>query len=266
MRRAFAWSYLLAVILLGIAAVAVRVPAVGVRGSDDAAPAARRVAVVRATPAGLRDPVVEVRVRPRHGGIEAPEGVSHHGQLVVDVVDAEGRPVDQADVLPVDCPGFRPLEGGDYEVEVGPCALQAVRRDGAVLARGPVSTALVDESDPAYVALEVPDVRFGGIGIEVEPDESGLRVVDVSPGAPADEVGLSPGDTIVALEGQPVADMGPERFAEATTGAEGTEVELTVTGLGQDSGGAWDGEPSPSASGVGGHVRTVRVTRAYLRG
>jgi S1-C subfamily serine protease len=62
-------------------------------------------------------------------------------------------------------------------------------------------------------------VRRGYLGVGAQParlpadlaeqvgQETGLLLVSVEPGAPADEAGLTLGDTIVALDGQPVRHM-----------------------------------------------------------
>jgi S1-C subfamily serine protease len=177
-------------------------------------------------------------------------------RLVIDVVDADGRPVDGAFGVAVSCPGFDGGPPGEYDVEPGPCALRAERRDGALVARGPVATVVVGGADPAYLQLEVPMHRSGGIGIRFEPVADGMRVVEVAEGTPADVVGIEPGDTIVAVSGLSVAGMEPERFVEEVTGEEGTPVELTFVGA----------APGRAEEDSGLAVSTVRLTRAYLDG
>lgn len=171
------------------------------------------------------------------------------GQLVVDVLDSDGYLVDGVSVVGVDCPGFTGGPPGAYDVEAGVCTLRARRTDGLLDAYGPCATVLIDEQAPAYVALEVPDYRAGGIGVAVEPADDGMRVTEVIPGAPADVLGLAPGDTILAVGGRAVAGLPMETFAAEVVGAVGTAVVLTVAAL--------------EDSGVVAR-RTVRVTRVFL--
>ena len=169
--------------------------------------------------------------------------------VVVDIVDEDGRPDDQAWVVPVDCPGWtygsRP---GEFLASPGPCTLRAGRHDGALMARGPVVTTELSESEPNYVQLEIGSQRTGGIGIRFRPSENGFRVLDVAPGTPAHAAGLQPGDLIVAVGGEDVSDFDTDEFVERMTGAVGTDVEFTV-GIESDTGIAEE---------------TVRVTRAFL--
>lgn len=170
------------------------------------------------------------------------------GLLVVDVVDEDGRPAEDATLVPIDCPGFGGGPPGEFTLPVGSCVLRAMRRDGALLARGPAASVEVTGGDPAYLQLELPNHRTGGIGIRFVPGEGGMRVMNVVPGSPAFAAGLEVGDVITAIGGEPVANMDSEQFVERMTGAEGTEVEFTL-GIETDTGVA---------------VQTLRVTRAFL--
>ncbi|MEQ1508605.1 MAG: PDZ domain-containing protein, partial [Myxococcota bacterium] len=169
--------------------------------------------------------------------------------IIIDVVDEDGRPADNAVVVGVDCAGFGGGPPGEYLVEPGTCTLRAMRRDGALLARGPAVSVDVGGSDPAYVQLELSGRRTGGIGIRFLPVPEGMRVADVVPGSPADRAGLASGDVITAIGDEPAAGMDAERFVNRMTGAEGTDVEFTL-GTGD----------------TGGAEQTVRVTRAFLEG
>lgn len=229
-----------------------------VDGSDAASPPPPRRAIPRAAAAPR---VWEVDLQTRTAshppesqavGFVAPDLESpppEFATLLVDVVDAEGRPADDAWAIAVSCPGFDGGPAGEYDVESGPCALRAERRDGLLVAHGPVETVVVGGPDPAYVQLELPARRSGGIGIRFEAVDEGMRVLSVVEGTPAERIGLLPGDLIVAVSGTPVAGMPLERFVEEVTGEEGTAVDLTVAG---------------SDSGLA--ANTVRVTRAFLEG
>jgi hypothetical protein len=169
---------------------------------------------------------------------------------VVDVVDDEGRPAENAYVVAVRCEGFEGGPPGEYAVPPGSCALRAVRRDGALTARGPIETVQVGGPDPAYIQLVLSGTRTGGIGIRFTPAAEGMRVLDVAPGTPAYEAGIAPGDLILAVGGEDALSMPSEEFVERMTGAEGTDVEFTL-GLQSDTGVSEE---------------TLRVTRAFLEG
>lgn len=170
--------------------------------------------------------------------------------VIVDVVDDDGRPAEDVTVVPIRCEGFGGGPPGEYVVPPGSCALRAVRRDGALTARGPIETVAVGGPDPAYIQLVLTGRRTGGIGVRFLPTAEGMRVLNVVPGTPAYEAGLAEGDLILAVGGVDVGEMGSEEFVERMTGAEGTDVEFTL-GLQSDTGVSEE---------------TLRVTRAFLEG
>jgi hypothetical protein len=218
-----------------------------VRPRPERPPRAPR-SVVRAAPPAPAPiaPVPEIEAE----ALAIPEGEDGFGMLVVDVVDEDGRPAEDAMVLPVRCEGFEPAPPGEYRVATGPCALRAVRRDGALLARGPITTVSVEGPDPAYIQLVLSGRRTGGIGIRFQPSAEGIRVLEVVPGSPAFAAGLESGDLILAVGGEPVSDMSTDEFVERMTGAEGTDVDFTL-GLSSDTGVSEE---------------TLSVTRAFLEG
>ncbi len=64
--------------------------------------------------------------------------------------------------------------------------------------------------------------KMAGLGVRVQIEKEGLRIVFVFPNAPADQAGIRPGDLIVAADGKPVhttADL---------AGDENTRVKVTV--------------------------------------
>lgn len=61
-----------------------------------------------------------------------------------------------------------------------------------------------------------------GIGVMIEPDARGIRIVRVIPGGPAEKAGLKPGDVIIKADGVPVD--GPERVR----GPKDSKVIITV--------------------------------------
>ncbi|MBR6424642.1 MAG: S41 family peptidase [Oscillospiraceae bacterium] len=70
---------------------------------------------------------------------------------------------------------------------------------------------------------------YVGIGVTVNFDETqGLIVDAVTPGSPAAEAGILPGDVITAVEGESTAEMGLNAARDRIRGQEGTKVSLTV--------------------------------------
>lgn len=61
-----------------------------------------------------------------------------------------------------------------------------------------------------------------GLGVRIQPDPKGLKVVYVFPGTPADTAGMKPGDLIVAGDGKPI------KSTTDLQGEEGTKVKVTV--------------------------------------
>jgi carboxyl-terminal processing protease len=81
---------------------------------------------------------------------------------------------------------------------------------------------------------EVTGGAFEGVGMTVEQDPKGLRVLSVYKDTPAARGGLKPGDLIVKVDGKSLAGTSS---AEATTrikGPAGTSVSLTVRSHGRE--------------------------------
>jgi carboxyl-terminal processing protease len=76
--------------------------------------------------------------------------------------------------------------------------------------------------------------EFAGIGVEVREQEGeGLRVTHVYEGAPAEEAGIEPGDTIVAVAGRSIAELPIEASTARIKGEPGTDVRLTIAREGE---------------------------------
>jgi len=80
-----------------------------------------------------------------------------------------------------------------------------------------------------YAAFNDPEHgrRFAGVGMDVEGDPRGLRVVNVFPGAPAQRAGLHGGDVIVAVDGRLLRGRDATAASNAIKGRPGTSVTLT---------------------------------------
>lgn len=80
--------------------------------------------------------------------------------------------------------------------------------------------AYVDEMNNAYVGI--------GITVTLTEDEAGMTVNAVEEGGSAKEVGIRPGDVIIAVEGELIADLGMQGATDRIKGEENTTVTLTV--------------------------------------
>jgi carboxyl-terminal processing protease len=88
--------------------------------------------------------------------------------------------------------------------------------------------------------------EFDGVGMTVEEDRRGLRVLNVFDGSPARRAGIRTGDIVVAVNGRSIAGVNSEVATARIKGRPGTEVRLEVV--------------TPST----GERRTLRVTRKRI--
>ena len=74
--------------------------------------------------------------------------------------------------------------------------------------------------------------HYVGIGITVEDDPSGtgLRIMAVTPGSPAEEAGLLPDETVLRVDGIAVTPGNREESMDRIRGEEGTAVLLEIQG------------------------------------
>lgn len=108
--------------------------------------------------------------------------------------------------------------------------------DRARLIRGALK-GMVAELDPhsAYLPREDYSIfqsdtegRFGGIGVEVDFANDKVTVIAPIEGSPAARAGILPGDEIVAIDHQSVADKQPSDLVRQMRGPPGTQVLVTV--------------------------------------
>ena len=83
-----------------------------------------------------------------------------------------------------------------------------------------------DQRNNSYVGI--------GVTIRVTEDGNGFEVLQVEPNGPAKIGGILPGDIIVAVDGQSVAQLGVDEAADMVSGPEHTGVQITVTRDGQE--------------------------------
>ncbi len=69
-----------------------------------------------------------------------------------------------------------------------------------------------------------------GIGVSAayDPETESIYIVDVYDDSPAEKAGMVPGDRIVAVDEQAVAELGYTQSVQAVRGDEGSSVKLTV--------------------------------------
>ncbi|MDP9366058.1 MAG: S41 family peptidase, partial [Chloroflexota bacterium] len=76
--------------------------------------------------------------------------------------------------------------------------------------------------------------EFTGVGIEIDFARNLPVVIAPIDGSPADEAGVRPGDTILAIDGQSTERLDQEDLADLIRGDAGTEVTLTLLHEGED--------------------------------
>ena len=86
--------------------------------------------------------------------------------------------------------------------------------------------------------------RFEGVGMTVDEDKRGLRVLNVFPRSPARRAGIEKGDLIIRVNGKPIAGLSSEVATSRIKGPAGTRVRLELL--------------------RGRRTRTVRVTRERI--
>ena len=85
--------------------------------------------------------------------------------------------------------------------------------------------------EPVPGELEKDNLRgaYGGIGATIARNHAGLLILQPYPGSPTEQAGISEGDALVAIDGEPVSPEAAETDVTARLRGEvGTEVEITV--------------------------------------
>jgi carboxyl-terminal processing protease len=88
--------------------------------------------------------------------------------------------------------------------------------------------------------------HFSGIGVEIRPVKAGSEIANVFHGSPAEKAGLEVGDTMVSVEGKPIAGRNTSEVRSEVVGPEGTQVTIGVR------------------DGKSGKTREVTITRAEV--
>lgn len=80
----------------------------------------------------------------------------------------------------------------------------------------------------AYNASQKNEYVGVGITVQNREDETGIDVLTVTPGGPAHEAGILPGDVIVAVDGTDVKEVTTAELSSKIKGEENTDVQITV--------------------------------------
>lgn len=82
---------------------------------------------------------------------------------------------------------------------------------------------------------EAPGVELVGIGATLTAKDDVLLIGQALPGGGAAEVGLGPGDAVIAIDGVPVTELGFEGSIQRIRGPEGSTVVLTIRKAGVET-------------------------------
>ena len=83
----------------------------------------------------------------------------------------------------------------------------------------------LENSENAYVGI--------GVTVQATEDNSGLMVIAVQPGGPAEEAGVQVGDVIIQVDGESAQDCTVTEISAMIKGEEGTVVSITVLRSGE---------------------------------
>lgn len=98
---------------------------------------------------------------------------------------------------------------------------------GIVESLGDPYSAYLTPSEAREFAADVSG-EFEGVGMNVEQDRRGLRVLRVFEGSPAERAGIRRGDVILAVNGRSIAGVNSEVATSRIKGRAGTIVRLNV--------------------------------------
>ena len=98
--------------------------------------------------------------------------------------------------------------------------------DGMLKSLDPYSGYYVDEDLEFFV--NQTDGEFGGIGIEITPENGAVKVISPIDDLPAYRAGIRAGDYIVGVNGELVSNIGFNKAVQEMRGEPGAELNLLV--------------------------------------
>lgn len=131
--------------------------------------------------------------------------------------------------LPYYCKQFQEVlqrVGKDYMGEVDYQKMTDEAINGMLLSLDPYSGYFVD--DDLEFFLDQIDGEFGGIGVEIIPDQGAIKVISPIDDLPAYKAGIRAGDYIVGVNGQLVSTLGYNKAVREMRGEPGTKLNLLV--------------------------------------
>jgi len=131
--------------------------------------------------------------------------------------------------LPYYCKQFQEVlqrVGKDYMGEVDYQKMTDEAINGMLLSLDPYSGYFVD--DDLEFFLDQTDGEFGGIGVEIIPDQGAIKVISPIDDLPAYKAGIRAGDYIVGVNGQLVSTLGYNKAVREMRGEPGTKLNLLV--------------------------------------
>jgi carboxyl-terminal processing protease len=73
-----------------------------------------------------------------------------------------------------------------------------------------------------------PESKAGGLGVEVKESKTGLLIVTIHPGSPAEQAGLLPGDQITAVDGEQLSGQSLKGAINKVRGHPGSSAKLNI--------------------------------------
>lgn len=117
--------------------------------------------------------------------------------------------------------------------EADPEALENAAADAMVQATGDKWSYYISAKDYASYA-EGMNNAYVGVGITIQAEEGGYRIIEVAEGGPAEEAGIQPKDLLVKAAGTDIREMDVDTVKSMVKGEEGTFVELAVLREGEE--------------------------------
>jgi carboxyl-terminal processing protease len=98
---------------------------------------------------------------------------------------------------------------------------------GMLDALGDPHTSFMDPDE--YLQANIPlEGEYEGIGAWVDPEREYLTIISPMPGSPAEQIGLQPGDEIIAIDGDDMTGIDGNLVIRRVLGPAGSTVHLTI--------------------------------------